>query len=278
MSLTIDNTTWKDEYCLGNLDVDKEHKKIFSLAQKTLELQEEKDEEVIKNELKRIIDELGFYVATHYLIEQEFLETQQYPYVKEHTQLHKQAVKALNEFIANLGNLSIAEVQEQLCDLIEIHFLNHILYEDSKYTAWENSLDSYQKSFHWDESFEINDEAFDKRNKELFTLAQEAFQEAPCCGSRDEKIRKMVNYVYDYMKIHFREEEALMKEYNYPHLAKHLLRHRNIIKQMNRLVVQLPNSDTAYFEKQLANLLEATFIYHVMDEDQNFRKWIKEAQ
>ncbi len=278
MDYSLENTIWKDEYCLGNLEVDKEHKKIFSLAQKSLELQNEEDEEVKKNNLKNIIDELSFYVGTHYLIEQEFLEIKQYPYIKEHIQLHKQAIKALNEFISTLGTLSIQEVQEKLCQLIEVHFLNHILKEDSKVIAWENSLDSYQKTFDWEKEFEIGNNNFDNRNKELFILAQEAFHDAPCCNSRDEKIRKTVNAIYEYMKTHFREEEAMMKECNYPHLAKHLLRHRNIIKQMNRLVVQLPNSDTAYFEKQLANLLEATFIYHVMDEDQNFRKWIKELQ
>lgn len=278
MAFTADDVQWKEDYCLGDKEVDTGRKKLLGLADAFLKQQSLQDEDAKKSELKYIIDELSFYISTHFLVEQEFFKTQEYHHLDEHIAKHKTIVSHYNAFLANLGSLSLEEVESNLEAILEKEFIHHTTVDDCEFIQWDQSLESFAKTFDWHEEFMIKDEIIDKHNQELFKVATEAFHDAPCCDTRDEKIRKTINFIYEYLKTSFRQEEALMKEYRYPHIAKHILRHRNIIKQMNRLAMELPHADTAYFEKQLANLLEATFVYHVMDEDNNLRKWISEAR
>lgn len=275
MSLTEENIKWKDEYCLGDKEVDRESKKLFDIAKTALSVQFLEDEGEVVSRLKKVIDELSFYVSTHYVIEQKFYQNLQYPKLDEHIQKHKKIVQNLNRFISNLNSLSLEEVKLQLFAIIKRDFIDHIIIEDKKVIKWENSLESVEKTFSWRRSFELGDPVIDNENKQLFLMAQEAFRQANQTQI-DEKIRMLVKYLYAYMKKHFKYEEALMNESQYHNIAKHVLAHRKIRSQINHYVETLPHcKDKFAFEKGLAALIENTLIFHVMDEDEHFRQYYR---
>ena len=276
MSLTHENIKWNDDYCIGDKEIDMEYKKLFKIAQMALDIEKLHEDSQIISAIKKVIDELSFYVSTHFVVEQKYMRTIQYPRADQHASIHKSIVNDLNKFISNLNNLTLEEVKNQLFVLIKKDFIDHIIHEDNKIIKWENSLDSFEKTFHWEECFELGDETIDEENQKLFIMAQEAFHQATP-EQLDKKIRLVVRYLYHYMKEHFRYEEALMHENEYPKLAKHLLMHRKIINQINHYVESLPTIKSKEdFEKGLAALMENTLIFHVMDQDSHFRQWYKE--
>lgn len=276
MSLTEKNTQWKDEYGIGDKEIDREFKKLFSIANNALKIEQLTQDEQIVSAIKKVIDELSFYVSTHFVIEQKYMHIIEYPKSNEHTKLHRDIVTNLNKFISRLNSLSLEEVKLQLFALIKKDFIDHIIFEDQKILQWENSLDSFQKTFDWHEEFETGDETLDKENKKLFMMTEEAFHQASP-EQIDEKLRLVIKYIYAYLKKHFRYEEAIMNESDYPHLAKHLLMHKKIINQVNHYVERLPTINNKHdFEKGLATLMENTLIFHVMDQDTHFRNWHKE--
>lgn len=275
MSLTEENIKWNDEYSIGDKEIDREFKKLFDIAKKALCIQSLENEDDIISDVKIIIDELTFYVSTHFVIEQEYMRNLQYPKIDQHIKLHKTIISNLNAFISNLNHLSFEEVKEQLFYLIKTNFIDHIIHEDKKITQWENSLDSAQKTFDWDNSFELGESKLDEENKRLFEMATQAFNQANDI-QREKKIRILVTYLYDYMKHHLRYEEAIMNEIEYPKLAQHMLIHKKIISQVNHYVAQLPKANNLKeFEKGLATMIENTLIFHVMDQDEHFRQWYK---
>lgn len=276
MSLTQENTQWKDVYGIGDKEIDREFKKLFSIANNALKIEALTQDQEIVSAIKKVIDELSFYVSTHFVIEQKYMRLIEYPKVDEHIQKHKNIVTNLNKFISRLNSLSLEEVKIQLFALIKKDFIDHIIFEDQKIPQWENSLDSFQKSFDWHNEFETGDTTLDEENKKLFMMTEEAFHQATS-EQIDKKLRLVIKYIYAYLKQHFRYEEALMNEGEYPYLAKHLLMHRKIINQVNQYVERLPTIKNKHdFEKGLATLMENTLIFHVMDQDTHFRNWYKE--
>lgn len=276
MSLTNENVEWKDEYCIGNSEIDRESKKLFKIAQQALIIENLENESEIVSAVKKTIDELSFYVSTHFVIEHKYMKTIQYPKVDQHIKLHQAIVSNLNKFISNLNNLSLEEVKNELFLLIKTNFIDHIVNEDKKIIKWETSLDSAQKTFDWHVGFEVGEETIDEENKKLFEMATQAFNQANE-SQRDKKIRLVIRYLYHYLKKSFRYEEALMNQYGYPRLAKHLLMHKKIVTQVNHYVSELPTTkNKERFEKGLAALIENTLIFHVMDQDEHFRQWYKE--
>jgi len=275
MALTQNNVIWNDEYRLRELELDADHKKLFKIAQMALDIEYIEEEQEVIKQLKKVLDELSFYVGTHFITEQAYMRVIQYPKLEEHTQIHKSIINKLNMFIKRSNSLSIEEIKNRLFKFIKSEFIDHITIEDKKIVDWEYSLDSAEKSFDWHSSFKLGDSLIDNENEQLFKVAQEAFKQADD-NKRDKKIRKIVKYLYRYIHTSFKNEEALMNEVNYPKLAKHLSMHRKLIGQINQLVVKLPDANTVEFEKGLAVLIENTLIYHVMDQDEHFRKWYKE--
>ena len=157
MSLTNENVEWNDDYCIGDIEIDREYKKLFNIAKQALAIEKLEEDALIIKAIKKIIDELSFYVSTHFVIEQKYMRTIQYPKVEQHTNLHKAIVSDLNKFISNLNNLSLEEVKTQLFTIIKSNFIDHIINEDKKIVKWETSLDSAEKTFDWHSSFELGE-------------------------------------------------------------------------------------------------------------------------
>jgi hemerythrin len=146
MSLTEEMVSWKEEYSIGNTEIDREHQKLFDLGKKALEITSIESENHAKAQLKEIIDELTFYVATHFANEQEFMRKIDYPDLENHTKKHKQITQDLNALICTFGTLSIMQVHEKVSEVIECTFIKHILEDDLQIKIWHTGFDEIQKN------------------------------------------------------------------------------------------------------------------------------------
>lgn len=276
IALTKKDLIWQDEYDMGDKELNISRKKLFDLGNEALKMEEMHDDNELISTIKTIIDELSFYISTHFVLEQKYLKTIQYARITQHTLLHKEIIGNLNQFISSLNTLSIQAAKEQLLILIKKDFIDHIAQEDSKIMQWQNSLSSVKKTFEWQSCFEIGEQKIDEENKKLFIMGQEAFHQASS-EQVDKKLRLIIRYIYHYIKKQLPYEEAIMNESEYPALAKHLLMHRKMISQINHYVESIPTiEDKHEVEKGLATLIENTLIFHVMDEDEHFRQWYEE--
>ena len=273
MSLNEENIQWKDEFSIGNLEIDKEHQKLFSLAKLAFKISQYDDEEKMKEELKNLIDELTFYTSTHFENEKEFMRRIHFPQIKEHIQSHKIIHMKLNALIKQLSSMQIKEVHEAVANFIEKYFINHIIQEDIQIKIWYNRDKQNSKEFPWKQCYNTNITHIDKRNQSLLQLATKAYEKV-YFKERDTKITAIINELYDYMKYHFKEEEKLMKENNYPYAKEHIALHRGIIQSINRFVIQLPHANEEHFEKELAYNIENIFVKHLIEEDESFRQYL----
>ena len=274
MDKNIENIIWKSEYNIGNLKIDQEHQKLFSIARKTLSVVKLNNDEQEIGKIKELITELFTYVGTHFSNEQKYMKEVKYPELEYHKLLHKNILDMLTDLISKLNSMNLKEIEQSLYNFIEEYFIKHIILEDKKINLWNCSLEELKQRSGWKNIYSVNNETIDKEHKELFDIAQEAFGYVEE-KDKTRKIKEIVTDLYDYMKTHFLHEEKFMQEINYPKLEEHKKLHRGIILKINEFVKQLPTMNISDFEKELAKIIDISLVHHIIQEDRKIIAWEK---
>lgn len=273
-NIEISNLIWKSEYNIGNLKIDQEHQKLFSIARQTLSVVKLKNDNKEIGKIKELITELFIYVGSHFSNEEKYMQEVKYPEIKRHKILHKNILDILTKLISELNNMELKDIEKSLYNFIEEYFIKHIILEDKKISLWNCSLEDLKHHSAWKEIYSVNNSIIDKEHKQLFDIAQEAF--IPVEGKdKTKKIKAILTDLYDYMKIHFAHEEKFMSEINYPKLDEHKKLHKEIILKINEFVKQLPTMEINDFEKQLAKIIDISLIQHIIKEDKKIIIWEK---
>ena len=272
MDKNIENIIWKSEYNIGNLKIDQEHQKLFSIARKTLSVIKLNNDEKEIGKIKELITELFTYVGTHFSNEQKYMKEVKYPELENHILLHKNLLDMLTNLISKLNSMNLKEIEQSLYSFIEEYFIRHIILEDKKINLWNCSLEDLKSHSGWKDIYSVNNEIIDKEHKELFNIAQEAFAYVEE-KDKTKKIKEIVTDLYDYMKTHFSHEEKFMQDINYPKSEEHKKLHREIILKINEFVKQLPTMNISDFEKELAKIIDISLVHHIIQEDRKIIAW-----
>ncbi|MCP4581209.1 MAG: hemerythrin family protein [candidate division Zixibacteria bacterium] len=81
-------------------------------------------------------------------------------------------------------------------------------------------------------------EQIDNQHKEWFARLDN-FWRAAREGKSREEVTRAVTFLWEYVKTHFADEEAIQKEIDYPDYEKHKLQHREFETQIDSLVNRL---------------------------------------
>ena len=197
-----------------------------------------------------------------------------YPELSSHKILHENMLDQLKNLITEINTMQIPEIEKTLNEFIENCFVEHIIKEDKKIQLYNTSLDDLKTNFGWKEIYSLNNEQLDDEHKNLFKIAEEAFAVVKP-ELKHEKIKTVLNKLYEYMKTHFSHEEEYMQEINYPQFEIHKDIHNNIVNTINDFIKELPTLSADSFEKELARLIDTTIINHIIQEDKKIIIWVK---
>lgn len=116
---------WNDEYSIGIVEIDEQHKKLFELSEILNEATE-------INEIKDILLFLEEYMQFHFNTEESMMRKYNYELIEEHKKLHDDLKEKVTGYIELyfLGNYSFIEELEQV---VQEWIYEHILEEDRKY-------------------------------------------------------------------------------------------------------------------------------------------------
>lgn len=116
---------WNDEYSLGIVEIDEQHKKLFELSEILNEATE-------INEIKDILLFLEEYMQFHFNTEESMMRKYNYELIEEHKKLHDDLKEKVTGYIELyfLGNYSFIE---ELEEVVQEWIYEHILEEDRKY-------------------------------------------------------------------------------------------------------------------------------------------------
>jgi len=130
--------TWKQEYNVNILEIDKQHQKLLSLLSDLLDVANRQDDYDHYDEIITIFDELSDYTVKHFAFEEKLLNEHNYPSMdkKLHELEHSSFIK------------KVTQIRQQDLDKNEQGILNdtikfvlgwiqqHILATDKKYAPF----------------------------------------------------------------------------------------------------------------------------------------------
>ena len=265
---------WRSEYNINNFKIDSEHQKLFAIAREAINVTKLKDDIEINTKLKEIITKLFDYVNYHFKNEEEYMTEISYPESSNHKILHENILEMLKELISNINTLELDQIQKTLQEFIENYIIKHILNDDKRILLWNTSLDDLKTNFGWKDIYSLDNQKLDDEHKTLFKIAEEAFAVVEP-ELKHEKIKNILNKLYEYMKVHFSHEEEYMQEINYPQFEIHKEIHENIVNTINEFVKQLATLSEDSFEKELAKLIDGTIVHHIVQEYKKIISWLK---
>ena len=125
----------------------------------------------------------------------------------------------------------------------------------------------------WDDEYSIHNDIIDKQHKKLFEIAERAG--TLISKQVDSKeIKKILTELFEYMKVHFRDEEQYMDSIGYPGLARQKELHKAIIADMTDLIQNIKYD----FKQKLAIITEQWLIEHILKEDMLIEKYRAEHE
>ena len=125
----------------------------------------------------------------------------------------------------------------------------------------------------WDRKISVNNDYIDNQHKELFKIVNKLI--ANCNVNYDYKIIQNVIYeLFEYTNNHFKEEEKMLEEKNYPHLDTHKVEHTNFIKRLSEINVEFNKSKDKETAKELLFFVKQWIIEHTSMYDLDYKNYI----
>lgn len=125
----------------------------------------------------------------------------------------------------------------------------------------------------WSPAFATGHPAIDRQHENLFQRVNDLrlaiYQR---CG--DEEMRRVLSAASLYVGIHFRMEEALMRECGYPGLSAHQAEHVRLRAKVEGLVDRYQAGQLA--AEELLTFLERWLAAHVLEDDRALVRFIQD--
>ena len=128
----------------------------------------------------------------------------------------------------------------------------------------------------WTPALSIGNEEIDKQHIALFGFFGD-FVDGCSRGEGKETLLELHDHLKEYVVYHFRAEEALMQQVNFPDLDLHRRKHQSFRERLSDIRQQISSQGPT-----LMNIIEtnkalvAWLVQHVQAFDQSFGKFLKE--
>lgn len=125
----------------------------------------------------------------------------------------------------------------------------------------------------WSEKLEFGLPAIDDQHRQLFELA------ATFAGNGDQiRVMKTLAMLGDYVRVHFREEEELLRACRYPDLEAHKALHREFRGMLLKLLDNAKGMTLDEIAAEVQYLINGWFYNHILQVDVEYVGHVKAAR
>lgn len=117
---------WDNKYLLGIKGVDFQHKKLFDLVNRLYDL----DDTASKEDMRVILYEFSDYVKTHFIDEEAYMASINYPDLDKHRMIHQHIIETLANVINTPASLAIVKTKMRV--VAKRALVDHITHVDMK--------------------------------------------------------------------------------------------------------------------------------------------------
>ncbi len=130
----------------------------------------------------------------------------------------------------------------------------------------------------WRESYAIGIKEIDDQHKQLFDAIDKLFT-ACSNGKGKEEVGNTLDFLEDYTKVHFNDEQQMHIKYNYPEKSNHRNVHENFLKTFGTLKKQFDEEGASVlFVSTVNKTVLDWLIKHIGSMDKAFATYVKGLQ
>jgi len=125
----------------------------------------------------------------------------------------------------------------------------------------------------WDTSYDVGVASVDKQHRHLVDLINSLYN--ACLDDKtvlDETFRNVMKELVDYVRIHFRDEEAIMESIHYPELKEHKKQHEQFIKEILKAVDAYQNGKQ-FVPNSFVRFLRDWLFNHILINDKAWARY-----
>lgn len=131
----------------------------------------------------------------------------------------------------------------------------------------------------WKEKYKIGVPLIDQQHEELFKRVFafiQTFREQGNWEIKQKRVIETLDFMQDYVVVHFHDEEKYQEEINYPDIVAHKEEHYNFKKKVNEYVTKL-NADnfSESLVQEFGGKLMTWLIMHVAGSDQKIGSYVE---
>lgn len=120
----------------------------------------------------------------------------------------------------------------------------------------------------WNDKYLLNIEEIDDQHKMFFDLWDKGIKQA---NTNDhQQMTEVIAKLKDYVEIHFKYEEEMLRKVGYSHLDSHIAEHQFFIQKVNILQQELSYNNPLLFEKT-AVFMKKWFLGHIIQSDRKYK-------
>jgi len=127
---------WKNEFKIGIPVIDAQHKQLFLCES---ELSEALAKGLRPSDIDKILTQLGFYVARHFAMEEQYMQTSSYPDLAEQLEAHHYFTKRFTEIQRDFTQQGLSpSVVHAIQNELSLWIKTHVLGLDQAFGAYYN--------------------------------------------------------------------------------------------------------------------------------------------
>jgi hemerythrin len=121
----------------------------------------------------------------------------------------------------------------------------------------------------WSNRYSLHIDEIDEQHQHLFELANRVFRLSEDNDKHD--VKELLSEFSDYMKTHFKDEEAYMESIGFPELEYHKKLHQNIIDTLASIVKDV--SSVMELKSRMKTVAKQVLVEHIVDADMKIKEY-----
>jgi hemerythrin len=130
------------------------------------------------------------------------------------------------------------------------------------------------KVIEWKDEYSVGNFLMDIHHQ-LFLKIVEELNEVITSGKRDVDRKEVLNFLIEYLDMHLRSEEGLMKSGGYPDIEAHEAKHHEFEKKIYEIERSFNEDNDSLNLEDLLELLQTWLVSHILKEDKQYMPYIE---
>ena len=125
----------------------------------------------------------------------------------------------------------------------------------------------------WSDDYCIGNNLLDIHHKIFFEMVRDLSKHLEGDKPRVDAT-EIVEFLHDYIEMHFSAEEKLMSEIHFPNSLEHKAIHEEFSRNIQRLNKELYKEEVAHILDKILTLTQNWFLDHILTQDKQFSNYL----